>query len=317
MPANRGRHRGEADDLGCDDRDEGDQPAHGSGRIHLGEQRLLHAEEDDGLREERGEVHHQLAQRLAFPDRQEDGLTGQPPEDESERGREVETEHEHDLAEREGVGLAPELDVEHHVGGGDRRGRHCPHRQGPTGHREGIEIETGQPGAGHDGQEGREEVGAERRVGPWLSGRHGSTGERLGGCRGIQVHETASARTRHGVSDSSLTPCRDRVCAGPSGPAAAGECVAAHQRIPDIIRAMPPQMPPDDPSAFQPVSTLVTAGLSDGAVDPWAETSPATAPIDMIVPTRAPTAAMRARERLVVFCMIPSACSDDGSGRFG
>ncbi len=87
------------------------------------EQQRCHAVGD----REVGEVERQLQRRLAAVERQRDGGSGDVREHHNHGRREEESHDERKLAEREGLRIAAELDVDdEHLGGAEERSQHPP-----------------------------------------------------------------------------------------------------------------------------------------------------------------------------------------------
>jgi hypothetical protein len=97
-----------------------------------------------------------------------DRRADEPADDEGEGSREEQAEHQRELAERDPLRLAPDLDVHDKALGGGEGGRHRPPRQ--RGRREERCLPE-ERGAGHRGerQEGRRDDDDERRL-PWDAG---------------------------------------------------------------------------------------------------------------------------------------------------
>ena len=105
------------------------QPRRGAGPRVLRGQRAEQCDRDRGLGQDQRQVDRDLQRRGPAVADHRRGRAQGPSHDERERGGEVEAEHERDLAQRDGLRLAPRLHVEdEHVGRGEGE-RHRPPRQ--------------------------------------------------------------------------------------------------------------------------------------------------------------------------------------------
>ena len=105
------------------------QPRRGAGPRVLRGQRAEQCDRDRGLGQDQRQVDRDLQRRGPAVADHRRGRAQGPSRDERERRGEVEAEHERDLAQRDGLRLAPRLHVEDEDVGGGEGERHRPPRQ--------------------------------------------------------------------------------------------------------------------------------------------------------------------------------------------
>ena len=110
-------------------------------------------ERQHGVRAQQCKVVAQLDWYLPAMEREHQGWTDEPTEDQRARGSEEQPEHKGDLTDRDGLGLSSHLDVEH-----EQLDQPEHHRQGPPGNpravRGGSGGELGRPQRGRKTEKG-------------------------------------------------------------------------------------------------------------------------------------------------------------------
>jgi hypothetical protein len=133
----------------------GGEPAGRTGAVPPSGDDVEHSQGDAGLGGDQHEVEAGLERRRPAQDGEHERRAGEPAEHEGDRRREEHPQDQRKLAQRDGLGLALRLDVQHH-GLGHREGE----RERPPGQREpGKERLAGQQAvSGHDSH-GEERAG--------------------------------------------------------------------------------------------------------------------------------------------------------------
>ena len=156
VPADHRPHGQSAQGAGGADGHVSDRPAerlaHRVGSDQVGE-------DDEGraaLGEEQGQVECQLDRGLTFVEDQHDHLADEASDDELDWGGEEQSHYERQLGEREGVGLAVDLDVENeHVRGREPGGQLPPDQVQARGRRSPLDPQD-EHGGTHRDQQGTE-----------------------------------------------------------------------------------------------------------------------------------------------------------------